>query len=204
MADTELARYVEEVKQTDYTAYDMLQRTGVSFVDNSGKKDFTRDIKLWINKLIRESKRMFPIFKNKIKELFMGDENSIDGSSDIEFEIGSKISETVDPYSEAELDMPGLNVKSPAISRIIVKWIEELNATFLNSEERITSNKHGFKPTAGGFNVVRPRRKKELLASHIEAIIREKVVPYYNRRTQYMHVFLSEIMVLVMEGYEGR
>lgn len=56
----------------------MLKTTGVTFVDDSGKKDFAKEIKIWINRLIQESKRMFPMFKEKMKEIFLGEENSID------------------------------------------------------------------------------------------------------------------------------
>lgn len=73
-------------------------------------------------------------------------------------------------YSEKELDMPGLNVKSPAITRIIVKWIEELKAMFFNSQEKVLANKHGFKPISGGINVVLPARKKEQLMDVLKNI----------------------------------
>jgi hypothetical protein len=39
----------------------------MSFVDNKGKRDFTRDIKVWINRLITEVRNTFPKFKSNMK-----------------------------------------------------------------------------------------------------------------------------------------
>lgn len=63
----------------------MLKATNYSFVDNTGKKDFTREIKVWINRLVGETKRVFPMFKQKMKEIFMGEENSIDGEVEVQY-----------------------------------------------------------------------------------------------------------------------
>lgn len=143
------------------------------------------------------------MFKEKMKEIFLGEENSIDNQLEIEYEIGAKIGETVEGYSELELEMPGLNVKSPAITRIIVKWIQELTGIFYNTHEKVVVNKHGFKPISGGINVVLPSRKKEMLAKIIGDIRKEKVDPFKKKRLNHMHMFLNEILMLVLEGHEG-
>jgi hypothetical protein len=51
----------------------------MSFTDDTGKSDYTKEIKIWINRLINETKKVFPTFQNKVKEIFNGDQNSIDG-----------------------------------------------------------------------------------------------------------------------------
>jgi|JI6StandDraft_1071083.scaffolds.fasta_scaffold370263_2 hypothetical protein len=74
----------------------MLRNAEISFVDNSGKQDFTRDIKNWINKLVLEVKRVFPKFKQDMHEFFRGDEVSLsDDTEGMEYEISSKIGEHV-------------------------------------------------------------------------------------------------------------
>jgi hypothetical protein len=48
----------------------------MSFVDNTGKTDFTREIKVWINRLVLEVKSAYPKFKTHMKELFLGRDTS--------------------------------------------------------------------------------------------------------------------------------
>ena len=100
IVDTSLARHIVEIKRHTDTNYDILRNAGVSFVDDTGKTDFAYDIKLWLNRLITEVKTSFPIFKDRMKELFNGNETSIADDNEVEFEIGSKISETTDLYTE--------------------------------------------------------------------------------------------------------
>lgn len=114
-------------------------------MDDTGKSDFTQQIKIWINRLINQTKKVFPTFKQKVKEIFNGDQNSIDGETDIDYAIGSKISQNVEAYTEAELAQHGFRLKSPEILRILIKWIDELAAVFLNSTEKILDNRVGFK-----------------------------------------------------------
>jgi hypothetical protein len=51
----------------------------------------------------------------------------------------------VEAYTEAELAQHGFRLKSPEILRILIKWIDELAAVFLNSTEKILDNRVGFK-----------------------------------------------------------
>jgi hypothetical protein len=55
--------------------------------------------------------------------------------------------------------MPELNIKSPQIARILVKWIEELLANFFNPKPKILANKYGFK-SVSGVGMVLPSRRK--------------------------------------------
>jgi hypothetical protein len=123
VVDTDLSKYIVDVNRQFDPYYDLVRNSGVSFVDTTGKTDWTREIKVWINLLISETKKVFPIFKNKVKEIFVGRDGSIDIDNEIEYEISSKISETVEPYSDEELELPGLRLKSQQIFRILTKWI---------------------------------------------------------------------------------
>lgn len=44
----------------------------MSFANDSGKSNYFREVKLWINKLITEIKRTYPSFKSAMKEIFTG------------------------------------------------------------------------------------------------------------------------------------
>lgn len=59
--------------------------------------DFTKEIKTWLNILVTESKKQFPIFKMQMQDIFTNTDGSIDGSkrmdAELQFLIGSKISE---------------------------------------------------------------------------------------------------------------
>jgi hypothetical protein len=87
------------------------------------------------------------------------DGNTFDNDNEIEFSVDSKISESVETYTEEELDLPELNVKSPQIARILVKWIEELLINFFNPRPKILKNKYGFK-TICGAGIMLPSRRK--------------------------------------------
>jgi hypothetical protein len=114
IVDTELAKYIKETKRQAELQYDILRNAGVTFADDTGKTDFSREIKLWLNKLITEVKRTYPKFKNSMKTLFMGPEGSLqDLDDEVDYEIGTKINETVECYTEAEINEPGLSIKSP-------------------------------------------------------------------------------------------
>lgn len=94
IVDTELARDIREVKRHGDIKYDILRNAGVSFTDDTGKSDFSYDIKRWLNVLIEEVKRTYPSFHGEMKKLFAGKEMSVmeEDEEEIEYEIGTKIS----------------------------------------------------------------------------------------------------------------
>lgn len=154
--DTDLAKHITEVKRTGDLHYEILRNAGFTFADDTGKVDFSREIKLWLNRLVEEVKRTYPTFRHRMKELFMGRENSIDGESDeVEYEINSKISETVETYTESELNEPGLKLKSPQTQRVLIKWVDEIRLILTKAQRVISENKHGFKSNkkSGSFVV---------------------------------------------------
>ena len=90
------------------------------------QKDFSKEIKKFLNALISESKSQFPLFKQTMKSIFSGEDCSVDGSGrsdrEMEYQIGAKIPDTTPLYTEEELTEPGLPVKNPQILRILSKW----------------------------------------------------------------------------------
>lgn len=135
----------------------------MSFADDTGKRNFTKEIKVWLNMLISHTKIMFPEFKKLIKAIFIdGENNSLNGDEDseVEYEINSKISENTPLYTEEELDMPGLNLKAPELLRILVKWAEELLCYFEKTDEKIIQNKSGFKSTTRGIGISLTLKRK--------------------------------------------
>lgn len=98
--------------------------------------------------------------------------------------------------------MPELNIKSPQIARILVKWIEELLINFFNPRPKILANKYGFK-SVSGVGMVLPLRKKEVLLGHLEGINSERLTPIRTRRRRHMFMFLNEVFKLVVPGVVG-
>jgi hypothetical protein len=97
----------------------------MSFVDDTGKTDFTKEIKMWLNMIIRESQRQYPRFKAVMRGIFSDEASSIEKESDhLDFEICSKINSTTEPYTNEELELPGLSLKGPELLRILSKWAD--------------------------------------------------------------------------------
>jgi hypothetical protein len=73
----------------------MLKNAEFNFHYSQKKYDYTRDVKLWLNKLISESKSQFNRFRNVIKTIFTG--KGVDKDEDAqtnfesEYSISSKI-----------------------------------------------------------------------------------------------------------------
>ncbi len=70
IVDTELANKIREVNRQSDLANDILRNSGMNFSDDTGKRDFTREIKLWINRLIEHTKVFYPRFKKQMTVLF--------------------------------------------------------------------------------------------------------------------------------------
>lgn len=106
-----------------------------------------------------------------MKELFLGREGSSSGDGndeEVEYEIGTKISETVELYSEAELKEPGLKLKSNQVQRVLNKWVEELMRVLCQSEETVAQNKTGYKSMNGKYTVHLTTARKEELARKVK------------------------------------
>lgn len=70
LIDTELSERIKEIKVFSVIKYDLLRNAGMEFGIKKGQTDFTTDIKLWLNCIIKESKAQFPLFKERMKRIF--------------------------------------------------------------------------------------------------------------------------------------
>lgn len=102
--DTELTEKIPEVMSFSVAKYDILKNSGSQIGFNQNQTDFTRDVKVFLNKIIKESKKQFPKFKQIMKTIFANTEGSLDGTklehNEVDYIIGSKISDSVQPYSQ--------------------------------------------------------------------------------------------------------
>ena len=172
--DTELTEKIKEKKFCSVAKYDILKNSGVPIGMDEDQTDFTKDIKLFLNALIKETRKEFPLFKQTMKGIFSNHEGSMDGSktgSEVDFSICSKISSSAELYSEEEISRPGLDIKNSEILRILMKWCEDLLDYFLDTDQKILKNKFGFKTTQyEGIPIKIPHSKKKKLAGNLEEI----------------------------------
>lgn len=61
--DGELMEQARELKRSEDPTYDMLRNAEFSFHYHSKKRNYTREIKLWLNILIEECRKQFPRFR---------------------------------------------------------------------------------------------------------------------------------------------
>lgn len=69
----------------------MLSNANMDFNYCPKKTDFTKEIKTWLNRLIIECKIQLPVFRKKMKKIFLN--SNTDGTEDkkVSFMINSKI-----------------------------------------------------------------------------------------------------------------
>lgn len=178
IVDTDLSRKIKEIYKHAEPQYEMLHNAGMSFSNKANKVDFTKDIKIWLNMLIKEVKKEYPKFSEKMRSVFLNHESSLsetDTGDMVEYEIGTKISEVCPYYTEDELDQPELNLKNPDILRVLTKWIEDLIKYFENTPVKVLSNKGGFKSTAHGQSIVLSYKRKESLAEKLDQIFKKEI-----------------------------
>lgn len=94
--DTELTEKIPEMRIFSIAKYDILKNAGSLIGLDQNQKDFTRDIKLFLNKILKETREQYPKFKQTMKTIFTNTEGSIDGSklehNEVDYIIGSKLS----------------------------------------------------------------------------------------------------------------
>lgn len=191
LADTELANVIAGVNRTSDLQNDILRNAGMSFVAED-QRDFTYSIKLWLNKLITETKEFYPAFKTVIKSIFTDGDNSLMGEeTELEYEIGRKINETTPLYTPEELNMPGLQLKAPELLRILVKWTEELLSNFQHADRKIVGNKSGFKSVTHGLSISLTLKRKEMLAENLRDIYHEDIEKRINNRERHMYNIIN-------------
>lgn len=106
-------------RSTD-TQFDMVVKTGCFFKYDPQRKDYYRQVKIFLNKLILESRGHYKKFRKIMKEVFY-----IEGG-EVKNQIGMKLRESTPLFTKEDIASEGFEIKMPEILRIIVKWIEEL------------------------------------------------------------------------------
>lgn len=106
-------------------------------------------------------------------------------------------------YSEAELNEPGLRIKSPHIQRVIVKWVEELKRVLTQAKEVIPENKNGFKSSNGNFTIHLTTSRKEELSRRISDLSANKFIPSGLKRRRRLLEAINEVLALSFSGIEG-
>ena len=96
---------------------------------------------------------------------------------EVEYLNGSKIKLETPEYTAEELEAPGLQLKSPAMVRIVLKWMDSLSTIFDSVETRVLDNRVGFKSVLKGPSINLARKRKEVLANHIKRLKTERLAP---------------------------
>lgn len=76
IVDTSLSEKIKTTKHFSPVEHDMLRRAGIKLGLVDGQTNFNKDIKIWINMLIKETDSQFPRFKDTMKRIFIGRESS--------------------------------------------------------------------------------------------------------------------------------
>ena len=106
-------------RSTD-TQFDMVVKTGCFFKYDPKRQDYARQIKIFLNKLILESRGHYKNFRKIMKEVFRS------SNGEVKNQIGMKLRESTPLFTKEEIAREGFDIKMPEILRIVVKWIEEL------------------------------------------------------------------------------
>jgi hypothetical protein len=121
-----LCKKIKEFNRSEEVAYDLLANAGISFSAPSNKDNFTREIKLFLNTLITETKTQYDNFKKTMEEIFAPSNEEGRTTGEVEYLINSKIKLSTQEYTEEEIETPGLQLKGPEMLRILLKWMETL------------------------------------------------------------------------------
>ena len=81
LIDTELSEKIQETKGYSVVKYDLLKNAGMEIGLTPGQTDFSKEIKRWLNRLIQETRKQYPLFKQTMKSIFSGSEGSLDGTN---------------------------------------------------------------------------------------------------------------------------
>lgn len=87
-------------------------------------------VKYFIDYLIKETKTSHSVFQESMQEIF-----NIESERRLDHVIGSKLSLNTPQFTEEEKYKQGLEIKTPQIMRIIVKWIECLSEIIHNPDK---------------------------------------------------------------------
>ena len=91
-----------------------------------------KQLKKLINACILETNRFFEDFREQMEKIF----TNLEGT----FKIGRKISENVNIYKDLESNT--MEIHSPEIFRVLIKFIRYIDCFFINGLEELKSKKY--------------------------------------------------------------
>lgn len=71
VADSELYKRIKEMNKSNEIGYDLLVNANVSFSAPSSKADFSKEIKMFLNRLLTETKTQFEGFRRTMEDIFV-------------------------------------------------------------------------------------------------------------------------------------
>lgn len=129
------------------------------------KSDINNQIKRMLNHFIQLSKSLVNDFRKDMKNIFTVTKE--DGTEhEIYNLIGMKFSESIEQFSEAEINDAGIKIKGPEILRVLIKWIEGLENRCKEVDKYIINRYYPFM-TMSGVEKKLTFRERDALATSI-------------------------------------
>lgn len=130
MYDPEMERLIEAFDDSQNIDFDIVYNSGCAF--NSKERSWVQ-IKLFINRLLKEIKLNHESFTQNMLEIFTISKGN--SKYTVKNRIGSKIDVNVPLFDEKEIQKPGIKIANSQILRTIVKWIECIEKLFFNTDD---------------------------------------------------------------------
>lgn len=99
--------------------------------------DYAKKIKKLLNVLISESKSHYYEFKELMTDVLSVGKEDGTRSPLPDHKICMKFKEDMSQYTEDEINNPGVPIKSPEVLRVLIKWIEELDAIVAKPKQNL-------------------------------------------------------------------
>jgi hypothetical protein len=84
-----------------------------------------------------------------------------------------------------------MDIKSPQITRVLVKWIEELSSTLFKPKDVLATIKNGFKHTSKSTAIYLTEAMKHTLADKLLTIAESEVSSHRKLSEQSLLMFIS-------------
>jgi hypothetical protein len=116
--------------ESEDPAYDFIHNSRGYFTYDLTRKSYSTKVKTMLNALMSESQKHLPTFRTIVQELFTVGQD--DQRHRLHNLVGMKFKENSPQYSKRELEEAGIQIKSPEVLRVIIKWTEELEKKVRN------------------------------------------------------------------------
>ncbi len=131
----------KEFDRVNDLEYDILKNSNTYFGE-ADDDEIIKGIKVFLNKTMKECDRNFPLFEKMMQDRAFLVRNQKGEKVSLNYKIGRKISQNVSRYEK--LDTGVLEMYSPQIFRVLIKWMEDLEETINKTNEKI-NQKQSFK-----------------------------------------------------------